>query len=94
MHTNVGHRTTPQPEPVLRWVFQRDANEITCELDVRANHTFDVCVVPHWDVSAATIEHFDAPTMAMLRHAEIARRLREGGWVLTEHVPGARAAVN
>ncbi len=90
---NRNPRLSPEPEPILRWVFERDRNAITCELDVRANHTFEVCVVPHWDVSQTVIERFDVPTTAMLRHAEIASELRESGWVLTDHVPHHRAPV-
>ena len=58
---------------------------MTCELDVHADRSGDVCVVPHWDISSTLIEHFDAPRSAMLRHAEIARRLRDAGWMVTEH---------
>jgi hypothetical protein len=87
------HSITPslQPEPVLRWIFQRDSQAITCELDVRPNRLYEVCVVPHWDVESAIVEQFDGPTAAMLRHAEIARALRESKWVLTDHLPAGDA---
>jgi hypothetical protein len=32
------------------------------------------------------IEHYDSPTPALLRHAEIARSLREDGWMVIDHV--------
>lgn len=91
MITNAWPNTSREPEPVLRWIFRRDASALTCGLDVRANRAYDVCVVPHWDVSSSLIEHFDAPAGALLRHAEIARRLRENGWVLTDYVTAAHA---
>lgn len=75
--------TTPgsQPVRVLRWVFRRQHDAITCEIDAAGDHAFEVCIVPHWDVSASTIERFDAAYRAFERHAELARRLRESGWL-------------
>jgi len=75
-----------QSEPILCWVFQRGANAVTCEIDARANRTYDVRVTPHWDLPSSVIERFDVATGALLRHAEFSRRLRENGWVLTDHV--------
>lgn len=80
------HITSVQPEPALRWVFQRGPNTLTCELDVHPNRSCDVCLMPHWKMSSAVIEHFETPRSAMLRHAEVAGRLRERGWILTDHV--------
>lgn len=71
---------------MLRWILQRDTNAITCQLDVRGTRSYEVCVVPHWDPSSAVIERYDAPTPALLRHAEVARRLRENGWMVIDHV--------
>ncbi len=73
---------TPQPSSVrvLRWVFRRRTDAITCEIDTAGNRVFEVCIVPHWDVSASTIERFDAAHRAFERHAEVAQRLREAGW--------------
>jgi hypothetical protein len=70
---------------MLRWVLQRDTKAITCQLDAR-NRSYEVCVLPHWDPSAAIIERFDAPTPARFRHAEVARRLRENGWMVIDYV--------
>jgi len=78
--------TNLQSEPVLCWVFRRGPNAVTCELDVRADHTYDVRVTPQWDLPSSVIERFGAATGALLRHAEVSRRLRENGWVLTDHV--------
>ena len=77
----------PAPaEAVLRWIFRRDSYALTCELDLRTDSTCDVVVVPHWDEALSAAEHFDSLADAVLRHAEIARRLREAGWFLIEHV--------
>lgn len=70
----------PESVPVLRWVFQHNQHVVTCEIDASGDRAFDVCIVPHWNVSAAAIERFDAAYRAFERHAEVARRLREVGW--------------
>jgi hypothetical protein len=75
----------PTP-PTLHRILRRDTRAITCQLDARSNRSYELCVVPHWDPSSAVIEQFDAPTPALLRHAEVARRLRENGWMVIDHV--------
>jgi hypothetical protein len=75
-----------QAVPMLRWILGRDTNAITCQLDARSPRSYEVCIVPHWDPSSAVIERYDAPTPAFLRHAEVARRLRENGWMVIDHV--------
>lgn len=77
---------TSVTEPVLCWIFKRDAHALTCELDMRSDRSCDVVVLPHWDVKASMTEHYDALPEALMRHAEIARRLRESGWSVAEHV--------
>lgn len=73
------------PETVLCWVFQRDLHALTCEVDARTDHDFDVVIVPHWNVNLSVAEHFASLPDALLRHAEVARRLRERGWAVAEH---------
>ncbi len=71
-----------EPACVLRWVFHRGSETLTCAVEASDRRSsYDVCVLPHWNLSEATVEHFEAPTSAFRRHAEIARRLRQGGWV-------------
>jgi hypothetical protein len=71
---------------MLRWTLQRDSMTITCRLDARGDRAFEVCVVPHWDPSSAIIEYFDAPSAALLWHANATRRLRDNGWTVIDHV--------
>jgi hypothetical protein len=71
---------------MLRWVFHRGTSTLTCEIDASRQHHFDVCVIPHWDVAASSIEGFDDAVSAFERHADIARRLREAGWTSVDHV--------
>lgn len=74
------HTSRPHSVRVLRWVFRREHSAITCEIDAAGCHDFDVCIVPHWDVSASTIERFGTAHDAFERHAELSRRLRDAGW--------------
>jgi hypothetical protein len=66
--------------PVLRWTFERRDNTLTAEVDLTPSGTYELCVVPHWDVTRAVIEPFIGPVDAFQRHAEVAKQLREGGW--------------
>ena len=87
MTTHTSTKTRPRPlhaEPacVLRWVFQRGPDVLTCAIEAGGRQSsYEVCILPHWNLSEATVEHFDAPGSALRRHAEIASRLRESGWV-------------
>jgi hypothetical protein len=77
---------------VLRWGFRRNDRAITREVDTDRTHAFEVSLVPHWDVSASVVERFDAVHHALLRHAEVARRLREAGWIRAHEPRGGRSA--
>jgi hypothetical protein len=67
---------------ILRWVFVRGTDALTCELRVNGRQGHDVSVVPHWDVSSSVIERYDRPASALRRHAEIASHFRHRGWTL------------
>jgi hypothetical protein len=69
-----------------RWILEKDATAITCQLDARGTRCYEVCVLPHWDPSSAILERFDAPAPALLRQAEVSRRLRANGWIVIDHV--------
>jgi hypothetical protein len=72
----------PEPEGMLRWVFHRGDDALTCAVEVSGRRSsYDVCIFPHWNLSEATVEHFDGAASALHRHAEIASGLRERGWV-------------
>ena len=80
-------RTAAEPVSILRWIFQNNRQVLTCA--VRAENggaSFDVTVVPHWDVSATSIETFEKESGAFARHAEIAMRLRDAGWVVSHRL--------
>lgn len=71
---------------MLLWVLQRDAKVITCQLVARDDRSYEICVVPHWNPSSAVIERFESAALAVLRHAALARRLRDNGWIVIDHV--------
>ena len=64
---------------VLRWTFKKGDQSLTC-LVQRAASSFDVWVIPHWDVASAMVEQTETPVRAFCRHAEVAMRLRSAGW--------------
>jgi hypothetical protein len=81
---NVPSRQPLKAEPacILRWVFYRGPDTMTCAIEAGGRRSsYDVCVLPHWNLCEATVEHFDAPASALRRHAEISSRLRQSGWV-------------
>ena len=68
---------------IIRWLFHRGAETLTCAIEPAGDgRSFDVFVLPHWNMTAAAAERFDAASGAFRRHAEIALQLREAGWVV------------
>lgn len=82
--TGVRKRVGGVSRPFVSWVLEREHQSLTCEVD-RASSSFEVAIVPHWDVSASTIETFGTPINALQRHAEIISALRQCGWALTSY---------
>jgi hypothetical protein len=81
-----------QQPPLVEWILQRDSKAITCQLDLRGRRSYEVSVLPHWDPSSAVIERFDTATPALLRHAQLACRFREAGWMVIDHVAAAQVS--
>jgi hypothetical protein len=87
------HTHGPAPRrrtPLVEWVLQRETKSITCQLDARGRRCYELCVLPHWDPSSALIERFDAQLPALVRHAQVASRLRDTGWMVIDHVATTR----
>ena len=71
---------------LLRWVFQRGNQLLTCQLDREdLLSSYTLSLVPHWDVRQAASETFDAGVSAFRRHAAIAEALRSQGWTLAAY---------
>jgi len=71
------------PVCLLRWTFSKGVRSITCQIENDPRGSYDVCVVPHWDVSSTVVEVEQEPIGAFRRHADIARQLRAAGWSLS-----------
>ena len=84
---NIARLQQASSRPVILWVLRRDFDVITCGVDVNASGRCEVRTVPHRDPSLAVIEPFESAGEALQRHAEVAYRLRETGWVVAERVP-------
>jgi hypothetical protein len=57
---------------------------------VRGARSYEICVVPHGDPALAVFEHYEGPTEARQRHAEMTKWLRDHGWTVIAHVAGDR----
>ncbi|HKY19948.1 MAG TPA: hypothetical protein VJM31_01905 [Vicinamibacterales bacterium] len=65
---------------LLKWNFVRQARVLTCEIRANGSQSYDVCVLPHWDVGSTVIEPYDRLANALGRHAQLASYFREHGW--------------
>jgi hypothetical protein len=81
----IRHTSAFASQSLLCGIRDREENSITCQVDVCSDWSYELCVVPHWDPSAAMFERFDAPKPALLRQAEVARLLRANGCTVIEY---------
>jgi hypothetical protein len=71
---------------LLRWVFQRDNQLLTCQLDMEGQRrSYTLSLVPHWDLRRAASQTFEAGMSAFRQHAAIAEQLRSQGWTLAAY---------
>ena len=92
VNTSAMMKTRKRSDPIrlLRWVFRRGEQALTCQLERGAGSSaFYVALVPHWDVKSAVIETFNTGVTAFERHAAIAAHLRSNGWTVIAHVAAA-----
>jgi len=71
------------PVCVVSWLLERGPAALACEVDMNADASFDVRILPATPFIAPIVEHFDTAVPAMERHAEIAGLLRDEGWYVT-----------
>jgi len=70
---------------LLRWVFQRGNQIVTCGVDQRpGDNTFTLSLVPN-ATGAGLAETFTSAWSAFQRHAMIASELRRSGWTLAAY---------
>jgi hypothetical protein len=96
MSDYLGHRTA-RPHPsrrlrahgngrrLLRWIFQRGNQRLTCRIDQRPETGFTLSLVPHSPRSIGIAETFTSAWSALQRHAMIATELRGAGWTLAAY---------
>jgi hypothetical protein len=73
--------TTSAPGSMLRWTFQREGREVTCEVRVGdKGNRCGVHITADWDRERPIIEAVPTAVAAVRRHAEIAMMFREAGW--------------
>ena len=69
---------------VLRWIFRRGNDFLTCRLD-RYPDRYVMMLIPHGEGPVAAIETVETTVRAYQHHASTAAQLRELGWVLVHH---------
>lgn len=77
---DVAFRPAGHPGRFLCSTFRRGDAFITCELDITGIASYEVWLLPHWNLDAAEMEHFVEAEGALERHAEVAERLESSGW--------------
>jgi hypothetical protein len=80
--TKTSKTAAAEARELVKWVFLREMKAITCEIRSTSGGGFDVCVLPHWNISSGIVEQYDELTAALRRHAEIALSFRQTGWLL------------
>ena len=71
---------------LLRWIFQRDNQTLTCQVDRRPGAgSYTLSLVPHSNTTAEIAETFNTAWSAFRRHAMIASELRRAGWTLAAY---------
>ena len=85
-------RTQPASHRLVRWIFQRGNELLTCGVDRESGRSsYTVSLVPNSKVDGAIVEIFESGIVALQRHARIAALLRERGWTLIAY-SGSRSA--
>lgn len=75
--------STADRTPVVSWVLRQGTAAITCGIEMKADRSFELSVVPSWSRRSSLVEQFPGAVAAMERHAQVADRLRDLGWSVT-----------
>jgi hypothetical protein len=73
---------------LLRWTFRRGNDLLTCVIDrARCGYGYQLAIVPERSSRCArtSIETFRSAFDVLLRHAAVARELRDLGWTLVAY---------
>jgi hypothetical protein len=74
-----------RPQRLLRWIFARGNERVTCRVDQQPGNGFTLSLVPHSTSAIGIAETFTSAWSAMRRHAIIASELRRSGWTLAAY---------
>lgn len=75
---------------LVRWEFARAHQHLMCAIrSTPADSSFELAIVPLWDVGRAAIETFSTATAALRRHAAVAADLRDAGWTVASYTSQA-----
>jgi hypothetical protein len=74
-----------RPERLLRWIFERDDQRVTCRVDHQPRNGFTLSLVPHSPSAIGMVETFTSAWSAFRRHAIIVSELRRSGWTLAAY---------
>jgi hypothetical protein len=80
-------RTEAQRSPVrvLRWVFTRDLEHLTCELTLASDESFELTTKPAYPEHTNGHEHFRNLAASFQRQCELEAALIDEGWTLESH---------
>jgi hypothetical protein len=85
MSTDAAATPAPVPVYVLRWVFRRDLETVTCELKVVDDDYLELRTVPPHPVVNRGLERFTDGCQAVRRQSEVHAALVGDGWTLELH---------
>jgi hypothetical protein len=70
---------------LLRWIFQRGNQRLTCRVDQQPGTGFTLSLLPDSPAAFGIAETFTSAWSAFRRHAMIASELRGAGWTLAAY---------
>jgi hypothetical protein len=78
-------RAHGRSQRLLRWIFERGNQRLTCRVDQLADTGFTLSLVPHSTSATGIAETFTSAWSALRRHAIIVSELRRSGWTLAAY---------
>ena len=83
--SSCGMTSPSETTPILRWIFQRGNDLVSCHVERANDQAYAVCLVPYGSEVERFVERCDAAISAFQRHASIAAYLRGNGWKLASY---------
>jgi hypothetical protein len=73
------------PVRVLRWMFHRDFDTLSCELTFSGDNCFELRTIPPFPATGSGLEQFSDLARALQRQCDLEAALIEEGWTLELH---------